>query len=195
MSESEALTVLTRDVLIDPRLLTLTTLLLLATVFDIRQMRIPNWLCLAGIGLGLMRALEVPVALPHGLWWALQGMLVGLGIMLPLWLCRAIGAGDAKLAAMTGVFLGPATILYACLAAFICAGLLTLIWSVWRGSALRLMNSLRDGLTLTVATMLMHGRPAAPLSQTPGLGRLPFALSFAIGALGWVALQHYGLVA
>lgn len=195
MNELDALTELTVSLVSDPRMQMLFGLLLLAAIIDARQTRIPNWLCFSGTVIGLVGALQLPLAVPHGLWWALQGLLTGLAIMVPLWLIKAIGAGDAKLAAMAGVFLGPGDTLFACLSSFIVAGVLTFAWCAMRGSSTRLIHHLRDGLTLTAAALMTNGRLLAPIPQQASLGRLPFAVSFALGTLIWVALNHFGLTA
>ncbi len=68
-----------------------------------------------GAGLGLLLNSVLPEgygfvsSLPGalGLWKALAGLGLGLLIMLPLYMLRALGAGDVKLMAMVGAFLGP----------------------------------------------------------------------------------------
>src|SRR5437879_10204099 len=84
-------------------------LLLLAVVavagfYDLRFRRIPNWLALIGlvVGIGLNSFLFE--------WAGFQRALLGMGLSLlvyfPLYLLRAMGAGDAKLMAAVGSMLG-----------------------------------------------------------------------------------------
>src|SRR5687768_4090166 len=84
---------------------TFTLLLAWACVSDLRTRRIPNnvvaSLVLSGIGYALATMSPV-VALEH----ALGGSAVGLTLWLPFWMARVLGAGDVKLAAAAGAWLG-----------------------------------------------------------------------------------------
>jgi prepilin peptidase CpaA len=75
-----------------------------AAVSDIRYRRIPNWLILAGLILGI----GVNVFLFE--WAGLSESLKGLGIAFlayfPLYLLRGMGAGDVKLMAVVGCVVG-----------------------------------------------------------------------------------------
>src|SRR5687768_11743315 len=84
---------------------TLLALLGSAMWCDIRTRRIPNKLVLVGLATSFvaqgLRGLDGTQA------WFL-GTLAGFGLLLPLYVIRAMGAGDVKLMAMVGSFLGPA---------------------------------------------------------------------------------------
>lgn len=73
--------------------------------FDIHEHRIPNWLVLSGTIIGfLLEILESGKPL-EGLLFFLRFLLV-TGVFFLLFLCRMIGAGDIKLAALICGFLG-----------------------------------------------------------------------------------------
>jgi prepilin peptidase CpaA len=76
----------------------------LAAIYDLRYRRIPNWLVLTGLLLGL----GVNAFLFE--WAGLQGSLLGIGIAFlvyfPLYLLRGMGAGDVKLMAAVGAIVG-----------------------------------------------------------------------------------------
>ncbi len=93
----------------------LLALLLAATWFDVRSHRIPNKLVFWGALAGVLLHVALPEgrgfisSLPGGLGFldALAGLGIGLAVFLPVYLLRAMGAGDVKLMAMVGAFLGP----------------------------------------------------------------------------------------
>ena len=62
-----------------------------------------------------------------------SGCLVGLGVMLPLHILGGTGAGDVKLMAAFGAFLGPAGVLGAFIRMAIVGGVIALAVAVHRG--------------------------------------------------------------
>jgi prepilin peptidase CpaA len=89
-------------------LLTLTG----ATYHDMTRRRIPNALVLIAVLCALV--LRSALSGPSGILLAMSGGLIGLVVFLPFYLLRAMGAGDVKLMAGVGSFLGPAATLLAC---------------------------------------------------------------------------------
>jgi len=75
-----------------------------AAFFDLRYRRIPNWLVLAGLLLGL--GLNGFLFEWQGLLRSLEGMGLALVIYFPLYLLRGMGAGDVKLMAAVGAIVG-----------------------------------------------------------------------------------------
>jgi prepilin peptidase CpaA len=86
----------------------LLALVLAAAVFDVRYRRIPNWLNVLGVvlGLGLNAFLSQSLA-SRGMFKAsLIGLGAGFGIYFVLYALRAMGAGDVKLMAAVGAVVG-----------------------------------------------------------------------------------------
>jgi prepilin peptidase CpaA len=78
--------------------------LAVAAVIDARQRRIPNWLTFGLMAAGLCRAALIsPSAFGH----SMLGILVGGAIPLVLYAMSAVGAGDVKLLAAIGAWVGP----------------------------------------------------------------------------------------
>src|ERR1700751_1600311 len=84
----------------------LLMLLAVAVGSDLHSRRIPNWLVLTGLTLALAVRLGGARAAQGYSAWGL-GLLTGGGLFLPLYLLRGMGAGDVKLMAMVGAFVGP----------------------------------------------------------------------------------------
>lgn len=88
-----------------------------AAVSDLWRRRIPNEVCIAIIALGV--ATNSLIAGFNGLVSSLVGMLVGFAVLVPFYAMRRMGAGDVKLLAACGAFLGAGGIVNGtCLALF-----------------------------------------------------------------------------
>ena len=84
-------------------------LLIAAVASDWRSRRIPNALIVFGASGGLL--LSLFSAGPAGVTQSLLGLLVGLLLLLPGFVLGFTGAGDVKLLAALGTFLGPVGVL------------------------------------------------------------------------------------
>ncbi|WP_295990617.1 prepilin peptidase [Rugamonas sp.] len=116
---------------------TLICLVAQAAVTDLAVRKIPNVLVLSGLALALL------LRSPHGDLWSallswLGGALAGLLLFLPLYLARGMAAGDVKLMAMVGAFVGPAEALRIGLLVFLIGGAMAVLMLLHSGR-------LRDG--------------------------------------------------
>ena len=124
---------------------------------------------------------------------ALLGLAAGLALFMPLHLLRAVGAGDVKLLAMVGVWLGPWLLLGATLLTLLAGGLLAVVVMLATRSSRQVLGNVRTMLTTTLIGV-HAGRLAALDAPTPSAVRLPYALAIAAGTLaqvGWL-LAHAG---
>jgi len=170
----------------------LAAILLGAVVVDLRSRRIPNTLVLAGIAVAFAaHASSIAFGrtpLAGSTWWApLAGMAAGFAMLLPLYLLRATGAGDVKLMAMVGAFIGAPSVLTATLYTLLAGGALSMLFMLGSGVAAQAIANVRFMLTdwaLRVSTG--QGARLAPLQTTAA--RLPYAVAIALGtgaALLW----------
>ena len=97
----------------------------LAALADVRSRRIPNWLT----GSALLAGIVVNAWLkgPGGLLFALLGVLLGGGILLPFYAHKAVGAGDVKLAAALGALVGPQGVVTVLLYAAVVGGVISAV--------------------------------------------------------------------
>src|SRR5436190_14463152 len=93
---------------------------IVASFYDLRSRRIPNLLTFGGAAAAIVFSLVVH-GLP-GLWTSLGGWFAGFALFLPFWLLGGMGAGDVKLLACLGAWLGPQVTLWAALYASIAGG-------------------------------------------------------------------------
>ena len=83
---------------------TLMIVLLIAVVTDLRSSRIPNWLTFPAMGFAL--AGHTWLNGIDGFVFSLAGFGTGLGLFFFIYLAGGIGAGDVKLMASIGAFIG-----------------------------------------------------------------------------------------
>jgi prepilin peptidase CpaA len=166
-------------------LLFLGAILAVAVYSDLRRHRIPNALTGLGViaGLGLQ---SVGGGL-HGLTSGLLGVGVGLACFAPFYVLRAMGAGDVKLLAVVGGFLGPQGCFYAALASLLAGGLGAISYVLWRGVR-AFITFVREGFGAATAAAFSSARIARR-------DRLPFALPIALGGItvGWYLASATGI--
>lgn len=169
-------------------LVALFALCALAVIHDLLFRRIPNGLVLAGAALGILFQTFAPegeglFAFPAGglgFTSALLGGLTGLGLFMPMYALRAMGAGDVKLLAMIGIYLGPAGVAWAALWTLLAGGVLGLAAALWMGALRRVL----DNLHFMLVTTLLHaqaGHGAAIQAPVQTTGRLPYAVAIVTG--------------
>lgn len=170
--------------------LTATLLLLFlsgAVITDLRARLIPNALVLTGALSGILLASLHPQG--FGFLPAVGGMALGLVIFLPVYFLRAMGAGDVKLMAMTGAFLGYAAIAEAALWVMLMGGALALLFALRRGVARRMAANLREMLFSAAASVQIRTLP--DFSQGPQTAaRLPYAVAIALGVAAFLLARH-----
>lgn len=162
--------------------LPLTAMLGTVTVIDIRTRRIPNPISLGGIVVGV--ACWAWLSGWAGVAHAGLGMLVGFSLFLPFYLARGMGAGDVKLMAAVGAFLGPGHAFFAALAVAIVGGVLAAI-AAWRDG--RLAEALRGSLAV-----LFRAASAKTLENSSQSESIPYGLAIALGVLLYLVLMNYG---
>ena len=149
----------------------LAGLLAVASVFDVREGRIPNWLTFGGVGLALFLSLAASLTrwgsgddlgstwltaltFPEALW----GLTVTGALPLMLYIAASGGAGDVKLAWAMGALLGWRDGCLAVLVAYVVAGCAGLIWLILTGRITALIAVTLRGL----GHWLLPGRVAPP---------------------------------
>lgn len=155
----------------------LAAMLLAAMWHDAAMRRIPNTLVLWGS----LTALGLSVS-PHGigLGSAIAGGMVGFLGFLVLYLLRAVGAGDVKLAGATGFFVGHPDMLWVNLLIFMAGGVLSVAWALFTGQLGATLHNLQTGLA-QIWLNRQHGRLATPSAFPVGRTRLPYAVAIGMG--------------
>lgn len=176
------------SLLLDLRYGVLTVFLLAAVFTDVTSRKIPNRLVYSGWGIAILCQMGLPSG--EGLWVALQGMGLGLGMFLPLYFLRAMAAGDVKLMAMVGAFIGPHLILGATLATLIAGGIMAVMATLKQREFGRLIENLKV-MFLGSMTKLASGQLPVPDQPAVSVGKMPYAIAITTGTLGYLFWNHY----
>ncbi|MDM5176204.1 A24 family peptidase [Massilia sp. DJPM01] len=178
----------------NPRTGVLLALLVAAAVCDYRSFRIPNLITGGGILFALVYNTIVPPYWHAGWSWAPAGMLLGFGAMLPLYAIGVMGAGDVKLMAMVGAFLGLDATLYALLFCIITAGIAALAFGLRKRVMGRMLANAGGALHAMLWSAIACGKPQLAPGAMPSVGKLAYGISIAFGTTSYLVAQQFNLV-
>ncbi|MCX6544246.1 MAG: prepilin peptidase [Acidobacteria bacterium] len=102
-----------------------------ACVCDVRTRRIPNALTFGASAVAF--AFFLATAGLHSFGLSVVGWIVGFAVFLPFFLLGGMGAGDVKLVAAFGAWLGPAKVVWVALYGGIAGGVLALLLAASHG--------------------------------------------------------------
>lgn len=176
----------------DPGTAVLFSLLVFASVSDYRSYRIPNWLTIGGAAFALIYKTAIAVSPPTAFLVAFGGLLLGFIVMLPLYALRAMGAGDVKLMAMVGAFLGVYEAFQAVLFAFIVGGIAAIGFGLCKGKLRRLLDNAKAAVYEMSALSMSGVRPEAHVDVHESVGKLPYGICISIGTMGYVMGRQLG---
>lgn len=169
----------------------LMALLLIAAVIDWRTMRIPNWLTVSGMVYGLVFNATHSTSVTAGLVTAGLGLAVGLVLLLPLYAIRVMGAGDVKLMAMVGAFLGAGPTLKALLFILVIGGCAAFAFALSHQATARFATNMRN----LVYSMAIRGAPLwRPEVVGVSVGRMPYGVSIALGTSTFLVARQIGFI-
>ncbi len=150
-----------------------------ATFTDLRSRRIPNWLVLPFLLTGIV--VSVWMQGWHGLGQSLSGALLGLVIYGVLFWMGGMGAGDVKLCAAIGAWIGPQQLILALVITGMVGGVMVFCWAVFGGFLKELFTgagNLAFGWTDRGGLRDPEMVIANPLKR-----KMPYAPAIAIGTL------------
>lgn len=157
--------------------LVFTTILVAAAIGDLRTRRIPNKLvavlAVSGIAFSITRMPIIAGLVQGG-----GGIIAGLALWLPFYVMGWLGAGDVKLYAAAGAWLGPARAVEGALVGALFGAVLAVVY---------MLKS--QGIKQTAETLGMAAATPEMLARPSGTGKrsvLPYGVAIAFGAL-WAA--------
>lgn len=153
---------------------------------DWRSRRIPNWLTVPALLVGL--ATNTLLFGWSGTKSGLEGAGLGLGLLLPFVLARGLGAGDWKLMGALGALLGPAKFVAVLLGTVFISGIMAVVEMVRRR---RVKETLANTLVLIHAFATFGLRPKKENINldNPGLMAQPFGVAAALSMVIFFCAQ------
>ena len=150
-------------------------LAILAGWTDLRSRRIPNWLTVSGAAVGVVA--NTVLGGWAGLKTSLLGLVLGLGLLLPLVLLRSLGAGDWKLAGALGAFTGPTVLIDLLIGSVFVAGLMALALVIYKG---RMRQTLRN-IGHILVSLVTFQLPGTRVSlDNPESLKVPYGVALAL---------------
>ena len=161
---------------------------LIAGWTDLRSRRIPNWLTVPGLIVGV--AANTILGGKSGLISSLIGALVGLGLLLPFVLLRSLGAGDWKLAGALGAFAGRELLIDLLIGSVFVAGLMAVALIIYKGRVRQAMRNIGHILVSLVTFQL----PGARVSlDNPDSLKVPYGVALALTVVLYSAAHAWGV--
>lgn len=173
----------------------LLAVLLVAAVYDVRFRRIPNWITVTGVALGVLlnAFLFDPLSWFSlgGVWFSLRGLGLGFGVYFLLYVIRAMGAGDVKLMAAVGAMVGWQDWVGIFAITAVLGGVMAVILMATHG---RIQKTLWN--VLFILTEMKSGRPAYIKKEeldvrNPKSVGLPHGAVIAVGTVFFLALTAH----
>ncbi|MFZ3155690.1 A24 family peptidase [Pseudomonas sp.] len=165
-------------------LLSASVLILLgiAVLTDVSSHRISNTLILLGLVCSLV--LQVVFYQVDGIFAWAGGLAVGLLCFLPLYMFGGMAAGDVKLVAMVGSFLGPVSVFWAAAVSLMAGGVLGFLMLLYKKQVGRFIQRY-----WTMTSLRTYIQPEVDdVARQP----FPYAIAILLGTLASIFWQPFG---
>jgi prepilin peptidase CpaA len=162
-------------------------LALIAGWTDLRSRRIPNWLTVPALLVGI--SVNVLAGGWAGLKTSLLGAGLGLLVLLPFVFLRSLGAGDWKLAGALGAFVGGQGLADLLMGSVFVAGMMALVLVIYKR---RFKQTLRNMGRMLASMFTLH-MPGEEVSlDNPQSLKVPYGVALALTTLLYGAERLWG---
>jgi prepilin peptidase CpaA len=160
-----------------------SAVLIWAAWIDGRQLRVPNWMTYPLVLSGLVYGASVGGW--EGLGHSLVGMVVGLACLLPLYSVGGMGAGDVKLMAGIGAWVGSTTTWYAFCVSVVVGAIMAVCMAAYRGKLGHHTNNFMFILNEWLAVKDPRKLAAIAAERKPTMLLLPYGIPICIGSIAY----------
>lgn len=157
---------------------------------DFRWRRIPNWLTVPALLIGVM-ANSIVTGLP-GVKASLLGAALGLALLLPFVLLRSLGAGDWKLAGALGAFTGPALLVDLLLTSILVAGVMAVALVIYKRRTRQTVRNIGH-ILISLVTFRLPGERVS--LDNPDSLKVPYGVALAFTVVLYGILWKLGVAA
>jgi prepilin peptidase CpaA len=160
-----------------------STILVVAAIIDGWRLKVPNWLTFPlVIGGWLYSSAFFGWA---GLGWSLFGTAVGLGLLLPAYAIGGMGAGDVKLLAGVGAWMGGIVTLYAFCVSALVGGVIAVGMLLYQGKCRSHVHQFMAILTEILVVRDPSQLAATAAARKSSMTLLPYGIPIAIGTISY----------
>lgn len=160
-----------------------SAILILAAWIDGRELRVPNWITFPMVLSGLIYSTATGGL--EGLGAGLLGMCVGLLTLMPLYSVGGMGAGDVKLMAGIGAWLGWEVTFFAFCVSTVVGAIMAVLMVIWRKS----MRHHYENFLLILSEWMVIRNPVElskiAAERKPRMLLLPYGIPICIGTIGY----------
>ena len=162
-----------------------SAILIVAAVIDGRQLKVPNWITFPMIISGWIASGVIYGW--AGLGASLMGTAIGLGLLLPAYAIGGMGAGDVKLLAGVGAWVGFSQTFWAFIVSAIIGAIIAVIMVAvsrnWRHHQQQFFGILTEIMVVRSPSKLSE----IAAERKPRMMLLPYGIPIAIGTIGYFA--------
>ena len=161
----------------------LSSILIVAAVIDGWRLKVPNWLTLPLVFAGWTAGAWWGGF--SGLGWSMAGTAAGLGLLLPAYAIGGMGAGDVKLMAGIGAWIGATATFYAFCVSTIVGGVIAVLMVLyrrrWRHHFLQFLSIVDEILVIRNPETLS----AIAAERKSSMLLLPYGIPIALGTIAY----------
>ena len=164
--------------------------ILYASWIDFSERRVPNWLNASLAVAGLIT--QAAFFGWSGVWTGLLGLSMGFGLLIVPWLMHGMGAGDVKLMAAIGAWLGPWLTFLSFSAGAVIGGVAAVVMILSTGRAVHALVNMQTIMTKMrrVDTAFGEFGGAKTFGDTSQL--LPYGVPLTAGTIGVLCTYYFG---
>ena len=155
---------------------------------DFRSRRIPNWLTVSALLVGITA--NSVVSGWSGLKASLLGAGLGLLLLLPFVLLRSLGAGDWKLAGALGSFTGPTMLVGLLVWSVFVAGVMAVALIIYTGRVRQTMRNIGH-ILISLVTFRLPGHQVS--LDNPDSLKVPYGVALAFTVMLYGAAHVWGV--